>query len=931
MRQVDETMNLERSMLNSLFVQACENIRFMLERFDTRSDLSQFVRERGTGPEIRDPPPFIDYGQGQVDASGPTFKTASFMRSSSRLEITHTGQSLQDLTNAVRPGGQGPTSGPQAQAPPPVNPAPSHSRPESEIGNEQSLQRQQSQGEFANASASSAMDPPLPTPPRVCTPGPVDVGPPPSAAYTYDAEATNESAAPQVTANPSEPPPRPSSRGAIASFLGRKLSRGSLKESSREPAVNSPAAQSKRPGVINAGAFRDAGKRQSANVVPSYAQPSRPTTVSASNSPVNTEFAPLPPPPPPPHDPAPSTSSAPIDPLMAQLQRLRDPARASPTQTQGRPSNLPPGAVGLPGMQPQPQLSGLDRQRSQQSLSGTDRRGTTGNLYEHSDAHRQSTNEIRRASVQPTGYAEHRSRPSSPSPMAAMMQPKPSDQTSGSTEQHVVQGYGQSLPGERRSSRASSRASRAAEPQSATSTTHASVYSGIDDRSSSPGPSGDWRHLNQPAPRSDASGFAGIGARGRSPSPEPFRLRDGVRAPSPVSNAAGRAPSPGPPTAYGQHYGDQRQPPRSVSPRPASLYGGSQQQQQAPPPRTGSPQPPSVYGGQQSQAYQQQQQQQQQPARPASMGALAYHDAAGSGGRPPSPYAPHQPPVGIPHSHTYPNPALGRSSTVSATPSRTGTPLGIALDQSGAVVQDELADQYAAQRRASFYGRTQAGANQPTSVPVEEPNRSAGFRHGAQIYGSALQQQQAQHPPSSGPSPAPYTSGPTAHHQVQAPVQPMQSGPSPAPSTYGMQYHPGLQQQQQQQQLPQYHPNMPNGMPDNMPNGFTSPSQTVQSPQSGGGNAYATQPGYPQQYFPPPAFAGPAPPPQQQQQAPQGMQQHAPPQPPRSASPQPPATGQYSDGRPIQFYGVFRCFDAQPGSVRDADGGCAQCKPSTIT
>lgn len=83
----------------------CENIRKHLETCDAPSDLALFVQQHGTSASMHDPPAFIDYAAGDhgTNARPPTVRQANFARSSARQEIIHTGQSLQDLTNAIKP------------------------------------------------------------------------------------------------------------------------------------------------------------------------------------------------------------------------------------------------------------------------------------------------------------------------------------------------------------------------------------------------------------------------------------------------------------------------------------------------------------------------------------------------------------------------------------------------------------------------------------------------------------------------------------------------------------------------------------------------------------------------------------------------------------------------------------------------------------
>lgn len=73
--------------LVSIFRQSCERIRVSLEQMETEREIDNFVSLYGTGPQIPDPPAFINYQSPDTtpsSAAQPTFRSASFIRSTAR-------------------------------------------------------------------------------------------------------------------------------------------------------------------------------------------------------------------------------------------------------------------------------------------------------------------------------------------------------------------------------------------------------------------------------------------------------------------------------------------------------------------------------------------------------------------------------------------------------------------------------------------------------------------------------------------------------------------------------------------------------------------------------------------------------------------------------------------------------------------------------
>ncbi|KAL1917782.1 uncharacterized protein VTP21DRAFT_3616 [Calcarisporiella thermophila] len=64
--------------------ESSERIRVSLEGCEIEKDITTFVREKGTGNEIPDPPKYINFFNGPLDVSGPTVRKANFSSSSPR-------------------------------------------------------------------------------------------------------------------------------------------------------------------------------------------------------------------------------------------------------------------------------------------------------------------------------------------------------------------------------------------------------------------------------------------------------------------------------------------------------------------------------------------------------------------------------------------------------------------------------------------------------------------------------------------------------------------------------------------------------------------------------------------------------------------------------------------------------------------------------
>ncbi|GHJ85678.1 hypothetical protein NliqN6_2080 [Naganishia liquefaciens] len=64
--------------------ESCERIRVALEGFEDVTEIEAFVRSYGTGPKIPDPPLFIDYARGEAYHTDKTARVAQFQRATNR-------------------------------------------------------------------------------------------------------------------------------------------------------------------------------------------------------------------------------------------------------------------------------------------------------------------------------------------------------------------------------------------------------------------------------------------------------------------------------------------------------------------------------------------------------------------------------------------------------------------------------------------------------------------------------------------------------------------------------------------------------------------------------------------------------------------------------------------------------------------------------
>ncbi|CAO1615528.1 unnamed protein product [Sympodiomycopsis kandeliae] len=462
-------------------------------------------------------------------------------------------------------------------------------------------------------------------------------------------------------------------------------------------------------------------------------------------------------------------------------------------------------------------------------------------------------------------------RPSSPS--AAFMQ-EPQAPSSPLPVEEVLGSYGQSFPGERR---------RSVSRQN-------SVSSAISSRSNAQG--GSRRESNVP-PGANPDGFAGVGARGRSPSPQPFGRPASRQQQSrpPVSNSAQQHSGRPHHHQAGQSSIStpaQQPPQRSTTPLGISLDASGSvthdQMAQDYMRRAGSVPPPQQQQAQQPPVTQNQQQYQHlQQQRPPQQHQQSYQHQQ---------HQQHpQRPSSVVHGGHQQHPTGSTVSGYQTAPSQmssAGSNFTITPGQYGGHPGAQPQHQQASQSQQGYYAGHQQQASTPGGYGQSGPQfshqdsssslgRASGYNYGQHHMqpsaSQSLHGNMAQGPPAPTGTPGPMSHQYGGHHDTPASAYrdqyQTQAAPPPAstptPGPYGAaagqpQHHHHQQPPQQQQQH------------------WSQPSHAQQGYSHPGAPAAVSQP-----------------PPQQQQQ----QQQATSP----AASTTPAPTGQYSDtGKPILFY-----------------------------
>lgn len=857
-------------------------------------------------------PHFVDFSDGDKGVAAPALHPAQFARSSAKIDIAafdgleklqaliypQQGQQRRSVAGTPAPTSSQPSPAPLTPAhsgPPPAvaKETPQRAVPINNAANETTPQpTTQAAAPIAISPVRREVPPPAPSKPE-------HQPPVPPAAFTATSAARSR---PSSRAGPAGDDQAPQTTAEILQYQAsqKRMSAGAFRPnvdkptpSPHYPYATSPRAAKPYEPPAPGSEAELALKQSTSGMLPPPSGPATSTTGSVAAAPL----APV--------SNAKGQEKKDEDPLLAALAKLRNPSSAVdvlPASSPGILGGISPGAIGLPGMagrssaqpprshspygQPGPTAQGAPRSQSPYATAANARSNPNMNTYSRPVSMTQSQSQ-----PGPLYGQQARSRPTSP-------QPPPSQQ--------------QQPPYQRAPSPAAAMMRPPSQPQTggadvaATVTGYGQSFPGERRQSMSvpkaPGaqsrPSSPGAGLQSPV--GDApGGYAGVGASGGRASPNPGyngqahqHYQQGMRSPSPAPQSG--YPQPQQQSTYQgqpfqQAYGQQQQaPPQPQQQRPTSAYGSQQQRMS---------QPPSAVQG---------------------------HAPSGS------------------YSGQGPPPAAGQTG---ASPT---TPLGISLDATGSVTQDQMAEQYAHQQRAQTVSPrpySQGGAPPPTSsyganqsqANIPSNRQSAGYRHGASIYQQAQNRQSMVASPSQpamqtplqtmspnyGYSPAPLQGTPQQGYGNYQNQQPQQApGPQSPPYAPGssMSHRPPSQNINRSQSMGYAQPNMTpqtqhmqtsqsyRGTPSQFANP-NYPQQQQQQPQpqpQQQPQVYGQQGGYAGYSQPPPQsqhyHQQQAPPPQIQQQQPT---QHVATQQPLQAPPSTnlPPTGQYTEaGQPILFY-----------------------------
>lgn len=759
--------------------QSCERVRVSLEACEAPRDIMDFIHRAGTGAAIPDAPDYINYGRGQPPPARPTYKTASFQRSSTRPSTFI------------------------APTAPPINPATANAPPSSESrrdslgrggappgdvsGLASEFSRQTISGDQENETVNNSRAPPG----GVALAGMVNS----QSTLAGDGFGGGESLLPND---------RSDRRMSAKKFLERTPSRS-------------------QTGMSRSGTNGPAGM-QSAQSTYSNAQQSDALSNSDTTGTMGTTI--IKPAPPPASVDTLSGNAEPDDddPIARALADLRNKPSRSPAPQQGRG----PTPSGRPG--------------ATHSFNSVGKQ-TRGEMVTSPGAY-----------SNPSNHGDNRAR----SPSAAFMQ-EPERAVSPQPDEEIVGRYGQSFPGERRTvSRQNSNASR---------------HSRLSMQAPPSGQQQASERARSPGPMGDTSGFAGVGARGRSPSPQPFQQpgRSPQRQPvQPSANPQGqyqqRQSGSTPQSRPGQTKPNSfNTPQRSTTPLGISLdaSGSVTHDQMADDfiKRTGS------VGPQQGRTMTPQQ---LPPQQASGLPHHMQHQASFNSGHPSQ-----QSPFGAQHGSQY-----SAVSSQQSTPIRQGPPFG---GQSG----------YAQTPTHGTPGPMAPAGYQQTPPPQQarqDTMNSLGRQTGAPFAAAGGASAGYQSPSPYNQRPASATAPPVnaqvgtpghsfAQSQPQQQQQPMYGQQPTVPqetaaSAYMHQYQQQSYQQQPQPMQAQQHPAMAGGQQQAPYGQWNAPSNAQPAPTNG---AYAN------------------------------TQVHQPiaqtPTAPAANANQPPPTGQYSnEGKPILFY-----------------------------
>ncbi|KAL7413541.1 hypothetical protein BDY24DRAFT_57747 [Mrakia frigida] len=695
--------------------EAMELGRRSLVRFD--SCFSSFRTNSPADPSISpsaDPPPFVSYAAGESDPSEPSYRIANFARNSNRAAPPPQAQAQAQLQAPAAPAPPAPapvepelpsppaTPLPVVEAAPP--PPPSHFVQQEQ---QRSFQPPPFEAPLNIASSSSSQAPssstngysaPAPAPPpQGFTPYASSMAPPPPPSQQQQQPQRTSSTDPYASRNAAMSPSSSSNHAPNGSYNG-----GGPSAAEDDDPIARALADLAAKRLSRGGSFRSARSGAVAS----------PTTSNMGEGRFSTQ------------------------PIQEQQSRSRrqsvvsnnsdiySPPAQSSSNGGGGGGGFAPGHRQNPSLVPP--MAGSTSAALAQSQADFDRRSRRSIDYS------QAAESI---------VGQHpSSRPNSPAqaraPSPAFMQP-PVQPPSPLPVDAVLSRYQQAFPGETsahsRKNSTSSRMSRTSQSGASGPPPH---QQGGGDSARSPSPA--------------RAGFVGIGAGGRSPSPQPFSPPGRSPSPAPDGNQwqqpPPRQPSPAP---YQQQ--QQQIPPRQPSPAPSSRSSHI-------PPRQPSPAPSqrqsiglslgpdgSVAHDEMAETYRRQQQQQQEQQRQQEQlrqqqlqQQQLYQPQQATSSRPPHPQQ-HQPPQAA-----SPAPSLGYGGYTAPPPP-----------------QGQYGYAAAAPPPSQYQGYQQPPPQQQQQYPA---------------YGAAPAPQQAGYPPRQSSYGAPDLYG-----QQQQQQQPIQRAASPAP------------------------------------------------------------------------------------------------------------------------------------------------------
>lgn len=566
-------------MINDGSLQSAERTRTALEQCEPKLDIRIFVQTSATGNCIPDPLPFVDASR-TTPHPKQGYKIAKFTRSSTRIPgVKHSPSAVNDIARALHQQQQ------QQPASNSIPPSSSFSNPSNSARSPASAPAHQ-RGTSSTSLSGGGISRPASRGAQHPSNSNLLVDPTPASYATASSQETT----------PTRPPPQnnldelinqSSSRFAPSPNAALRHQPATGGENLRSESPTPGAAA--RPGHINASAFQNRPQQQQqpqAGIAPPSLHSQLPS--SASSSPRKQSGVP--------GAQARAEEDAEDDPLLQALKVLQStPAPVSsprssrmspnPTAASNASSQAAAGAPGRP-------LSSM---------------GTRSTTPQHQRPQSVSLGAGGGAAGNRSAQTNSRSRPTSPAPIAAMMAPPAASTGSAygtSPQRHSMSvPYGQAFPGERAAQSLSRPASRAgsnvssSQPAQAPSSSYPSSGPGMaPNRNSLASPSSVPNFHGQQSARATSPapggvGFAGVGARGRSPSPQPF-IPESLRPRSPAIAQRVQTQSqqqPRPTTAYGNHphvQPQQQQQPQSPygnaaavgQNRPSSNYGGYPQQ-----------------------------------------------------------------------------------------------------------------------------------------------------------------------------------------------------------------------------------------------------------------------------------------------------------------------------------------------------------------